>query len=86
MSTPPPDDKRYLFDNPRNVKLVIWGLVAACAAVFAGDFFVHRHVDHPWEALFGFYALFGFGAYALLVLLSEGLRFLVQKRQDFYDD
>mgnify|MGYP000880138131 FL=1 len=80
------DKKTYLFDKPRNVKLVIWTLVLACAGTLIADVFAHRHVDHPWESMFGFYAAFGFGAYALLVLVSEGIRFLVQRREGYYDD
>ncbi|MBC6439978.1 MAG: hypothetical protein GDA49_06120 [Rhodospirillales bacterium] len=87
MSQPPRDDgRRYLFDNPRNVRLMIRALVAACAAVFIADFFIERHGYHDWEDMIGFYAVFGFAAYALLVLLAEGLRFLVQKGENFYND
>tara|TARA_B100000676_G_scaffold313454_1_gene394961 strand:+ start:1383 stop:1646 length:264 start_codon:yes stop_codon:yes gene_type:complete len=80
------DKKQYFFDKPRHVRIVIRILVAACVATFGADFFLHRHVNHHWESMLGFYALFGFGAYALLVLVAEGLRFLVQKRDGFYDD
>lgn len=78
--------KRYLFDDTRNVRRVRWTLYAACALVLGADFIVHRHVEHAWEGTFGFYALFGFAAYALLVLIAEGLRRLVARRPDYYDD
>ena len=78
--------KRYLFDDGRNVRRVLWLFYAACAAVLGAELIVDRHAGHPWDGLFGFYALFGFLAYALLVVLAEGLRHLVSRRPDYYDD
>lgn len=89
MSDPAPSQeprKRYFFDDGRNVRRVLWAFYAACALALGAEFFMHRHVEHPWEGLFGFYALFGFGAYALLVILAEVLRRLVARRPDYYDD
>ena len=82
----PAPRKRYLFDNGRNVQRVLWLFYAACAVVLGAEFVVDRHAGHPWDGLFGFYALFGFLAYALLVVLAEGLRHLVSRRPDYYDD
>ncbi len=82
----PKRERRYLFDDGRNVRRVLWAFYVVCALVLGAEFFMHRHVEHPWEGLFGFYALFGFGAYALLVVLAEGLRRLVARRPDYYDD
>ena len=79
-------ERQHVFDNPRNVRRVIWALVAVCAVSFVLDFFVHRHVDHPWEALFGFYAFYGFGACVALVLLAKEMRKLVMRGEDYYDD
>ncbi len=50
--------KRHIFDNPRNTKRAIYALYGVCAVSLLGDFVVSRHVDHPWEALFGFYPLY----------------------------
>jgi hypothetical protein len=78
------DGKRYLFDNPRNVRLVVRGLTAVCILLFALDFVVHRHLSHPLEELFGFYAVYGFVACVLLVLLAAEMRKLVMRDEDFY--
>jgi hypothetical protein len=77
---------RYLFDNPRNVRRVIWGLYIACIVAFACDLLVHRHVDHSWEALFGFYGVYGFVACVLLVLIAKALRKVLMRPEDYYDD
>ncbi len=78
-------DKRHIFDNPRNVRRVVYVLLAICAVTFAGDFFVERYVDHPWEALFGFYAVYGFVACVLLVLAAKEIRKILKRTEDHYD-
>ncbi|MFB3136133.1 MAG: hypothetical protein ACE1Y3_10425 [Rhodospirillales bacterium] len=78
-------DKRHMFDNPRNVRRVVYALFAVCALTFAADFFVERHVDHPWEALFGFYAVYGFVACILLVLVAKEMRKVLMRKEDHYD-
>ena len=78
--------KRHLFDDPRNTKRAIFALYGVCAAALLGDFFVLRHVDHPWEALFGFYPLYGFGACVLLVLIAKQMRKVLMRKDDYYDD
>jgi len=82
---PPPEPQRHLFDDRRNVRRVLWGLYAACAIAFGADALVVRHADHPWEGLFGFYAIYGFGACVLLVLAATQLRKLLMRRPDYYE-
>lgn len=78
-------DKRHMFDNPRNVRRVVYVLLAICAVALAGDFFIERYVDHPWEALFGFYAVYGFVACVLLVLAAKEMRKVLMRKEDYYD-
>lgn len=78
--------KRHLFDDPRNVKRAIYALYAVCGIALLGEFVVHRHIDHPWEALFGFYPVYGFGACVLLVLIAKQMRKLLMRKDDYYDD
>ena len=77
--------QRYLFDNSKNVKRVVRGLIAVCLMLFGLDFVLHRHAAHPWEELFGFYAIYGFVACVLLVLLAKELRKLLMRDEDYYD-
>ena len=77
--------KTYLFDNPRNVRRVVLGLVGACVILIALDLVLHRHVSHPWEAMFGFYAVYGFVACVLLVLLAKEMRKVLIRPEDYYD-
>lgn len=80
-------EKRHMFDDPRNVKRVIYGICLLCVISLAGQFFIHVHAEHPWEHLFGFHALYGFLSFVVLVILAkEILRRLVMRREDYYDD
>ena len=79
-------EKRHLFDYPRNVKRAIHVLYALCVIALAGDFLVERKIEHPWEALFGFYALYGFTACVALVLIAKEMRKVLMRREDYYDD
>ena len=78
-------EKKYIFDDPRNVRRVLWALLATCGFLLIADFIFHRHVVHPWEALWGFYALFGFVACAVLVLVAKGMRKYLMRKEDYYD-
>lgn len=78
--------KKHVFDNPKNIKHVIHALYAACLLAFLTDFIVHRHVDHPWESLFGFFGIYGFVACVILVLVAKQLRKLLMRGEDYYDD
>ncbi len=79
-------EKTHVFDKPRNVKRVIHALYAICALSVIAEFFVHRHVDHPWETVFGFYAIYGFAACVVLVLIAKELRKLIMRKEDYYDE
>lgn len=79
-------EKTQLFDKPQNVRRLLRGFYALCAVVLLLDFFVHRHGSHPWESLWGFYALFGFVACVVLVLAAKQMRKLLLRKEDYYDD
>ena len=78
--------KTYLFDKPRNVRRVVLGLVGVCVILLSLDLVLHRHVSHPWEAMFGFYAVYGFVACVLLVLLAKEMRKVLIRNEDYYDE
>ena len=80
------NQKTYLFDNPRNVRWVVRGLVAVCVILAGLDLVLHRHVYHPWETIIGFYAIYGFVACVLLVLLAKEMRKVLIRKEDYYDE
>lgn len=80
------NERRYYFDDPDNVKKVLRILYVICAGLVFVDFIYHRHIVHPWEQLWGFYAGYGFVACVLLVLVAKQLRKLVMRDEDYYDN
>ena len=73
------------FDNAERITKLLRVLYAVCTGLFLVDFAYHRHVNHPWEQLWGFYALFGFIGCAILVLAAKQLRKVVMRREEYYD-
>ncbi len=78
-------EKQHLFDKPKNIKRLLGILYLCCALLLVADLFIHRHVTHAWESLWGFYALFGFLACVVLVLLAKQLRKILKRPEDYYD-
>ena len=78
------NDRQHIFDKPRNVQRVLYGLYASCIILFCLDFLIHRHSVHPWEGLWGFYALYGFIACVALVLVAKGLRTILMRPENYY--
>ncbi len=77
--------RRHIFDDPKNVKRLLRIFFALCVVVLGLDLIFERHVVHPWEGVFGFYAIFGFVACVALVLIAKEMRKLVMRGEDYYD-
>jgi len=67
------------------ISLIVWTLVAICAALFFADAFYHKHVYFEIEHLFGFYGIFGFTVYVALVLTAKWLRNVLMRSEDYYE-
>ena len=83
-------EKRHLFDQPRNVRRLIWVFFALCVLLLGADLLFHRHLNFaegvfPVEGWFGFYAIYGFVACVLLVLTATQMRKVLMRREDYYD-
>jgi len=79
-------EKKHIFDNPKNVNRVLYGLFGSLVLLLALEPFVHKHSYFAWEDAFGFYAIYGFVACVLLVLAAKYvLRPLVKREEDYYD-
>jgi hypothetical protein len=79
------DKKQYLFDKPRNVKIVFYSLYISCAVLMLLDFIVHRHISIGWEQLLGFYSIYGFVGCTSIVFGSKLLRTIVKRDEDYYE-
>ena len=78
------NEKTYLFDNPRNVQRVLWLLYSAAAVLLLLDLVVHRHTEHPWEGLLGFYPAYGFVGCVVLVVAAKWLRRVIMRPENYY--
>ena len=79
-------EKKYLFDNPRNVKRLLRYFYASLLILLIIEFFVHKHPHFSWEGWLEFYAVYGFVACVVLVVAAKYiLRPLMKRREDYYD-
>ena len=79
-------EKTYLFDRPENVNRLLMGFYAICILLVLADFVVHRHIGFGWEKIPAFYAVYGFAACVLLVLIAKKIRNVVMRKEDYYDE
>ena len=71
-------------ENPFLVGRVVKGLIIFCALLFVIDLFYHRHAYFGFEQSRGFYAISGFFAFTIIVLLASKLRGLIKRPEDYY--
>ena len=71
---------------PEWSRRILGAFFAGCVILVVIDLWYHRHIYHPWENLKAFYAIFGFLGLAFLIQVSKGLRRLVMRPEDYYDD
>ena len=85
-----PSDEGW-FDKPKNVKLLLYGLYAACALSVLVTPFIHFHPYFDFEKDMGaggfqvFFAVYGFVAFAFIVLAGQHLRKILMRSEDYYD-
>ena len=79
-------DKEYFFDKPANVKWVMRGFYTICTLLVVADFIFHRHIGLPWEKIPAFYAIYGFVACVVLVVIAKEMRKVLMRKDDYYDE
>jgi len=83
MQTSDPESTGWA-DCPRVRQGIRYVLYILCALLVLADFVVHRHTVLELEKIPAFYALYGFMALVMVVLLAKGLRKLVGRDEDYY--
>ena len=73
------------FDKPKNVSIILYSFYALCIILVALDFVVHRHIYVDFEKIPTFYALYGFVACVLLVVLAKLMRLVLMRDETYYD-
>jgi hypothetical protein len=79
-------EKTHIFDKPENVDRLLKGFYAICVLLVGADFIVHRHIGFDWEKIPAFYAIYGFVACVLLVVLAKKMRSVLMREEDYYDE
>ena len=74
-----------IFDRAKNRKRLLIGFYAALVLLVLSEFFIHKHPVFPWEHYFGFSAVYGFASCLLLVFVAKLLRFILLRKEDYYD-
>ena len=90
-TNPDPNEEPGWFDRKENVRKVLTGLYIACGFFVVLDviFWFTGFDKHPyfkWEQWPGFYAIYGFVACVVLVLIAKHvMRPLVMRDEDSYE-
>lgn len=85
MNAPEPPDTGWA-DRPENQRRIRIALYAVCAVLVIAEFLIHRHAYNAVEAVPVFYAAWGFASLLLAVAVAKGLRRLIRRDEDYYDD
>jgi len=80
------EDRKYWLDDPRNVRKIVYALVAVCVLLVVLDLFYDKHAHFEAENWFGFYGFYGFVCCVGLVLAAKQLRRLVMRPEDYYGE
>ncbi len=67
-------------------RIIFWGLLALSAVLILIDLIHHRHVQQDIESISGFYGIYGFVAFAFVVLMGRPLGWLLRRHEDYYGD
>ncbi len=86
MDRRPHDEPRRWLDEPGNVTRIFYTLVAVLAGWTVADLFYDKHGHFGFENWFGFHALYGFVGSVFLVLAAKGLRRILMRDEEYYDD
>ena len=76
--------KSFIFDNPKNIKRLLYLLYTCCALLFILDFVINRHVMHSWDTLWGFYPIYGFVSCVVLVRVATWMRTFLMRPENYY--
>ncbi|MCG6901478.1 MAG: hypothetical protein LJE68_02250 [Rhodobacter sp.] len=83
----PPLGRALLWvDRPGSANKLFWGLAAFCVVLFLLDFTYHKHGHFVVEDYPGFFGIYGFVMFTLLILAAKALRVLIKRNEGFYGD
>ena len=76
---------RNYFDKPGNVKR-LWRIFVGCLILLVlADVVIERHDGYFWENVPAFFAIYGFVACTLIVLIAKTFRRFLRRGEDYYE-
>ena len=78
-------EQKHIWDNPRNVNILIGLLAFACVAVALADLFYVKKIHFEPENIFAAYGIYGFLSFVFIVFAGKVLRLIVMRDEDYYD-
>lgn len=73
------------FERPGSFRKLMVALALCCAVLIGIDFVYHKHGHFDFEAFPLFFALYGFGAFVVVVFVGAMLRFVISRSEDYYE-
>ena len=80
------NNKNFLswIEGRRRIRFSVSIFIIFCAALFLSDFFYERHPYFSADRVFGFYAIYGFAMFTIIIFASKILRLIVMRSEKFY--
>ncbi len=78
-------EKQSFLERPGAIRILWILLWAVCGLTLVPELFIERHPHFSFDGFFGFAAVLGFVACALLILIAKGLGFFLKRKVDYYD-
>ncbi len=80
-----PSDPSF-FDKLKNIRIIMYSFYALCIILVALEFIVHRHIYLSFDEIPAFYAIYGFVACVVLVVIAKLMRHVVMRNEHYYDE
>ena len=80
-----PKHELTFLDSPKNRRRVRKYFYISLVLLLAIDLFIPKHGHFAWEEAPFFFAAYGFIGCVSLIFIAKVLRFLVKRKEDYYD-
>lgn len=80
-----PQQGEGFFYQPKTISWILRIFYSLCVLLVIVDFIVHRHIITDAEKIPAFYALYGFVACVVLVVIASKMRTYLMRDSDYYE-
>ena len=79
-------EPKQWWEEPSTHKFIYLLLIAICGVLFCLDLLMAKKTHFNFEGYIGFFGIFGALAYTTIVVVAKGLRKLISRAEDYYDN